>query len=360
MRVRLPLDIFIGVTFASIATAAAAQNPADPDLKIVVRDVVKTGTGGTGLARAYQGRDRGPEQTERFSRKVRVERDGRVSIQNIAGEITVTGGSGDEMSIEAVKRTRGDRGELAAVQIIVDDRAGRVDVRTQHDRFGRNNNDRVSVDYTISVPGGVAVDVKSISGNVKVSNVQGAVRAESVSGNVTTAGTPRLEMAKSVSGDVVLTDAGADADLSAGSVSGNIRHPDQRDVRATRDQIGQRQPRVLGDAGAQRTLRHQHALGQRAPRAHRVHRLRADCQHVQRIDSIRVSSDHRRRSRPRSGQRQPPARRERPVDPRDLRRRQRCADHPDLQRGHRDRETLRSARGLRSSTAMRRPGSGLV
>jgi DUF4097 and DUF4098 domain-containing protein YvlB len=223
MRVRLPLDIFIGVTFASIAAAAAAQNPADPDLKIVVRDVVKTGTGGTGLARAYQGRDRGPEQTERFSRKVRVERDGRVSIQNIAGEITVTGGSGDEMSIEAVKRTRGDRGELAAVQIIVDDRAGRVDVRTQHDRFGRNNNDRVSVDYTISVPGGVAVDVKSISGNVKVSNVQGAVRAESVSGNVTTAGTPRLEMAKSVSGDVVLTDAGADADLSAGSVSGNIR-----------------------------------------------------------------------------------------------------------------------------------------
>ena len=48
------------------------------------------------------------------------------------------------------------------------------------------------------------------------------MRAESVSGNVTTAATPRIEMAKSVSGDVDLTDAGADADLTAGSVSGSV------------------------------------------------------------------------------------------------------------------------------------------
>ncbi len=226
MRLRLPVLL---VTLASIAAAAEAQaqHPADPDVRIVVRDVVRdvvtTHIERAGLTRAYQGRDRGAEQTERFSRKVKVGRDGRVSVENIAGEITVTGGSGDEVSIEAVKRTRRDRGELANVRIIVDDRAGRVDVRTEYDRFGRNNNDGVSVDYTIAVPSGVAVDVKSISGNVKVSSVQGAVRAESVSGNVTTAATPRLELSKSVSGDVVLTDAGTDADLTATSVSGNVR-----------------------------------------------------------------------------------------------------------------------------------------
>src|SRR5262245_48206486 len=218
MRLRLP---FLLATFA--ATAAAAQPPADPEIRAVVRDVIKTARDHTALARAYQGRDRGPEQTERFSRKVKVGRDGRVSVENIAGEITVTGGSGDEVSIDAIKRTRRDRNELASVRIVVDDRAGRVDIRTQHDRFGRDSNDGVSVDYTITVPAGVAVDAKSISGSVKVSNVQGAVRAESVSGNVTTAGTPRLELAKSVSGDVMLTDAGTDADLTAGSVSGNVR-----------------------------------------------------------------------------------------------------------------------------------------
>jgi DUF4097 and DUF4098 domain-containing protein YvlB len=214
--------------FGFAAAPAAPQDAADPAIRIVVRDIVRDViTISPGVkGRAYQGRDRGPEQTERVSRKVKIGRDGRVSIENIAGEITVTGGSGDEASIEAVKRTRGDRSELATVRVIVDERPGRVDVRTEHERnrFDRSGrSDHVSVDYTLTVPGGAAVDVKSISGNVKVSNVQGAVRAESVSGNVTTAGTPRLEMAKSVSGDVVLTDAGADADLSAGSVSGNVR-----------------------------------------------------------------------------------------------------------------------------------------
>ena len=81
---------------------------------------------------AYQGRNNGPEQTERFSRKVKIGRDGRFRLGNISGDIIVTAGSGDEVSIEAVKRTRGDKSELDRVQIVVDERAGRVDVRTDH------------------------------------------------------------------------------------------------------------------------------------------------------------------------------------------------------------------------------------
>src|SRR5436853_6690056 len=68
---------------------------------------------------AYQGRDRGPEQTDRFSRKLKLGRDGRVSVSNISGDIVVTSGSGDEVSIDAVKRTRGDQGQLANVRIAV-------------------------------------------------------------------------------------------------------------------------------------------------------------------------------------------------------------------------------------------------
>ena len=65
----------------------------------------------------------------------------------------MTAGSGDEVSIEAVKKTRGDKSELANVQIIVDDRAGRVDVRPEYeqnrsDRSRRGNS--VSVDYTVT------------------------------------------------------------------------------------------------------------------------------------------------------------------------------------------------------------------
>jgi len=224
--------ILTTVTFMSIAASVAAQtvsDPYDPDPKIVIRESVREvikGGARIRAARAYQGRDRGPEQTERFSRKVTVGRDGRVSIGNIAGDITVTGGSGDEVSIDAVKRTRGDRSELGRVQIVVDERSGRVDVRTEHERnrFDRDGRgDHVSVDYTITMPSGATLDAKSISGTVKVTNVQGAVRAESISGNIVTAKTPRLELAKAISGDVELTDAGAEAELTASSVSGNVR-----------------------------------------------------------------------------------------------------------------------------------------
>jgi DUF4097 and DUF4098 domain-containing protein YvlB len=205
----------IVLAVCAVGAPAAAQDPGDH--RIVAREGYRIVSAG-----AYQRRNRGPEQTERFSRRVRIGRDGRVAISNVSGEITVTGGSGDEVSIEAVKRTRGDRGELARVQIDVDERPGRVEVRTEYDRDWRDRSGNVSVDYTVSVPSSAAVDLKSVSGTVKVSNVQGAVRAESVSGDVVTSSTPRLELAKTVSGDVSLGGVTTDGDLAATSVSGSV------------------------------------------------------------------------------------------------------------------------------------------
>jgi DUF4097 and DUF4098 domain-containing protein YvlB len=204
---------------AGLAAAPAAAQSNDPAIihRAVERDVVHTA-----MARAYQGRDRGPEETERFSRKVRIGRDGRLSVSNISGDITVTGGGGDEVSIEAVKRTRRDRSQLAEVDIVVEERAGRLDVRTDYERNRRSRNNNVSVDFTITVPATASVDVKSISGSVKVAGVRGSVRAESVSGDVTTSETPKVEAAKSISGNVTLSGIAIDGDLSAGTVSGTV------------------------------------------------------------------------------------------------------------------------------------------
>ena len=215
MRLTLPF-VLAGL---AVAAAPAAGQPTD-DQRITLRDTV-----GSIRDRAYQGRNNGPGQTERFSRKVKVGRDGRVSLANIAGDIVITGGSGDEVSIEAVKRTRGDRSELADVQIIVDERAGRVDIRTEGEQNRSNRNrrsDHVSVDYTLSVPASASVDVHSVSGSITVTGVHGALRAETVSGDVITNDTPKLENAKSVSGDISLTSAASEGDLSAASVIGNV------------------------------------------------------------------------------------------------------------------------------------------
>lgn len=214
MRVSLP---FVIAGLALAAVPAAAQDEIE---RVVARELLRAAP-----ARAYQGRNRGQEQTERVSRKVRVGRDGRVSIANISGDIVVIAGGGDEVSIEAVKRTSGDRSELGNVEVVIEERAGRVEIRAEHNRVrssrGRDG-DSASVDFTVTVPASVSVDVHSVSGSVKVTGVRGSVRAESVSGNVTTTDTPSLELAKSVSGDVSLTGAAADGDLAAGSVSGSV------------------------------------------------------------------------------------------------------------------------------------------
>jgi DUF4097 and DUF4098 domain-containing protein YvlB len=180
-------------------------------------------SGALRASRSYQGRNNRPEQSDHFSRKVRISRDGRVTVSNIAGDISVSPGSGDEVSIEAVKRTRGDQSELANVRITVDERAGRVDVRTDSLGFSRNGRGNgVSVDYTLTVPAGVAVELKSVSGNIKVNGLRGTVRAETISGDVTTTDTPKLEAAKSVSGDVRVSGISTDGDVALGSISGNV------------------------------------------------------------------------------------------------------------------------------------------
>jgi DUF4097 and DUF4098 domain-containing protein YvlB len=237
-RTFLPVPAAAGLTAAiviALAVPASAQSgepprPADiridvPVVHVDVPAIVKLRVENGARTRAYQGRNSGPEQTDRFSRKVRVGRDGRVSVSNISGNIVVNAGSGDDVSIEAVKRTRGSQSELADVQIIVDERGGRVDIRTEHERNYRDRNGRsehVSVDYTITMPATASLDAHSVSGSVKVTAIRGGVRAESVSGDVIATDTPKLEVAKSVSGEVTLSGVTTDGDLTAGSVSGNV------------------------------------------------------------------------------------------------------------------------------------------
>jgi DUF4097 and DUF4098 domain-containing protein YvlB len=208
MRLRLSF-IAAGVALAAGATGASAQY-VDTH---AVRDAVRSFT------RSYQGRDRGPEQTDRFSGKYKIARDGRVSLSNISGDVAVTGGSGDEVVVEAIKRTRGDRSRLADVRIEVSNSSSRVDIRTEYPRYSNTN---VSVDYTISVPSGVSIELHSISGGVKVAGVKGAVRAETISGRVLIGDSPNVELAKTVSGDVSLSGISTDGNLSAGTVSGTI------------------------------------------------------------------------------------------------------------------------------------------
>ena len=163
------------------------------------------------------------EATETFSRTLRLGRNGTFDLQNVAGDIIVTGGGGDDVRIEAVKRARHRleaqaRAVLPDVQIDVAERGGNVEVRTQQPR---RRDAATAVDYRITLPSGAQVVLATVSGNVRVSNVNGELRARSGSGNVSASGVRRIRQITTVSGNVEIADGEAD-ELTASTVGGDV------------------------------------------------------------------------------------------------------------------------------------------
>jgi DUF4097 and DUF4098 domain-containing protein YvlB len=172
---------------------------------------------------------------ERTVQTFRVGNTGSLHVNNLAGDIRVTGGSGGEIHVETVKHARGAnehdaRQQLANVESSYQKVGNRLEIETSHMRSGR-----AWVDYTISVPAGTTVELRSVSGDIRVNNVKGEVRAETVSGDLAAAGLARAVALKSVSGDVEATTISSDAELTLSSVSGDVV---ARDVKGRSAAVG--------------------------------------------------------------------------------------------------------------------------
>lgn len=170
------------------------------------------------------------DEERRTSQSFDVGPDGEFSLSNISGDIHIEATSGDEITVEAVKRVhgRGNAHLLDEIQIDISHMGNRVRVETRyphgrsHHRGHDHGNGGVSVEYRVRVPAGTEVDVGSISGNVFVTGVEGETSVHSVSGEVQVADTPNLVRAKSVSGDVQVQRVRSEDDLEIASVSGEV------------------------------------------------------------------------------------------------------------------------------------------
>jgi hypothetical protein len=174
-------------------------------------------------ARERRAQRQGQEVTDTISRVVRIGRDGSLSLSNLAGRMAVTGGGGDEVRVEAVKRVwhrNPDRARelLAAMEVEVTEGAGRVVVRT---RYPRQEAYDAEVDYTVSVPRDARVTLRTASGDITVANLGGELRAEAVSGSVTASSVGDVRLLRSVSGQVSVDGAAGD-ELTASTIGGTI------------------------------------------------------------------------------------------------------------------------------------------
>jgi len=185
-----------------------------------------------------------PNLTEEFHKTVPLNANGRVSLENINGNVEITGWERSEVQIDAVKSAR-DQQRLQAATIEVIDDGNSVSIRTRYPE-GRTNNDPASVQYTLHVPAGVQLDkISLVNGSLDVSHVLGEVNASLVNGTLkardlsgraklsTVNGPNNVEFRSlnnvnevkitSVNGSInLLLPAAPNADISASTVNGSL------------------------------------------------------------------------------------------------------------------------------------------
>lgn len=110
---------------------------------------------------------------------------GSLSVSNVNGSITVTGGSGKTVEIKATKKADREK-NLEDIKIKISHTADSIDVETDLPNSSHwFSHDDGEVTYVITVPAGTNLDsVETVNGTVRISAVKGEVTAESVNGNL--------------------------------------------------------------------------------------------------------------------------------------------------------------------------------
>jgi len=141
---------------------------------------------------------------------------GGISVQNISGDVTVTGYDGQTVQVAGYKEGR-DREQVTIEESFA---GNNLSIRAH---YPRNCNCQASVRFDIKVPRAVNFrfdSVTSVSGDVEVSGVTGKIAAKSVSGDVVVRKATGSVEAKSTSGDVRVSEI--NGSVNAASVSGDV------------------------------------------------------------------------------------------------------------------------------------------
>lgn len=176
-------------------------------MKIILTSMMMLGVaaGAAGAARAET----------RIDRTESLPRGGRVSVELIAGELTIEGWGRDEVAVTGTLYHRCERFEMDR------DNQG-IDIEVDWDCDGDTRMRESSV-LNIRLPRDARLDVETVSGTVRVSGVDGEIDVETISGTLDIrTGARRIELA-SVSGAIELDAERPVSEARLETVSGAIR-----------------------------------------------------------------------------------------------------------------------------------------
>ena len=167
------------------------------------------------------------KDTEEFTFKIND--GGRISLENINGDIRINGGAGDTVSIVANKKA-GKQEYMDKLKIVVDADSDYIRIETRHPSSNSSwwdwgDNHSGSVSYVLTVPEGVNLDkISTVNGDVDISSMSGKVKAETVNGDLAASGLTADVDLETVNGGVnaEFDSLGGSQRVSAEAVNGKI------------------------------------------------------------------------------------------------------------------------------------------
>lgn len=131
---------------------------------------------------------------EEFHQTYALEAQGRVTLENINGDVHITAWDRNEVKVDAITHAW-SQDRLDDAKIVVDAEPGAINIHTTYP--GQDDTEHpASVDYNVMVPRTARLDqIKLMNGTLEIAGVKGGVRASSIDGAIRT---------RNLSGDVRL------------------------------------------------------------------------------------------------------------------------------------------------------------
>ena len=212
-------------------------------MKLAASTVIALSLTLTGTSAAAQ------KETEKFDRTVSIGANGTLKLNNFSGDVRVTGTSGSDVIIQAVRRATRERLDNIKLDVQASGSSVSIDANRRESNWRDKNDNVVETEFDIKVPFGTELDLHSFSGRLEVTGVSGRIEAQTFSGNIEldVASSKQLQAmdVETFSGDIrarVPADASARVEFSSfsGSVDSDLPISMQRSRRRN----------ISGDIGA--------------------------------------------------------------------------------------------------------------
>lgn len=147
------------------------------------------------------------KETERVDRTIAFAGGGTLKLKNFSGDVTVTGTSGNNVVIHAVRTATRERLDNIRLEIAVEGSTINIEANQRARDWKERDNNIVETTFDIQVPASTRLDLYAFSGDLHVKDTTAGIDAQTFSGNI----------------DLDLAQASYTPDLKAETFSGDIR-----------------------------------------------------------------------------------------------------------------------------------------